>query len=577
VAISLAAGAALALSASYLALHFPPGLLLTWIALGATVAAVLVAGGWTGNAADEDAARVVAAAGSSIVTMTSAGEVLGLNPAAERLFGRTSAATRGKSIRALLPALDLGTAPRERLVEEMALRADHSLLPVALTLGGSGNLCVATVTDVTHEKRNEGRLLFETAAMQNAGLSLLKAKDAAEAASRFKSEFLAHVSHEIRTPMTAIQGYTEQLLRGNMTEGEARDALLTIQRNGIYLLQILNDLLDLSKIEANKLEIVRTDCAPLEVVRDVVRLFRARADEKGLFLRIEAAGPIPDLVRTDPLRLRQILVNLVSNALKFTRDGGITISLGLEHAQDGRRELGIRVTDTGIGMTEAHLAQLFEPFHQGDTEVFRHFGGTGLGLAISRRLARLLDGDIRVESRPGSGSAFRLGLDVGSLSGVAMLEASVEPASGMPAAEEQRIVGRVLLAEDGVDSQRLIAMILRKAGAEVTVVDDGDRAFDATMAAAAAGRPFDLVIMDMQMPRVDGHEATLRLRRANYRGPIMVLTASAVPGDRERCLSAGCDGFAAKPLDRAAFLRDVSALLRVPALAGQPGPAATVR
>jgi signal transduction histidine kinase/DNA-binding response OmpR family regulator len=381
---------------------------------------------------------------------------------------------------------------------------------------------------------------------------LTEARNAALAAAQAKAEFLANMSHEIRTPMTAILGYLRLLADPDATDDEREGYRATIQRNGEHLLRILNDILDLSKIEAGKMTVERTACSPFELVEEVAALMRPRAAEKGLAFAIECAGRVPERIRADPTRVRQILVNLVSNAIKFTDAGDVRLRLGMaEAAENGRPVLRIDVVDTGIGLSPEAAADLFAPFAQADASMTRRFGGTGLGLAISRRLARMLGGDIVVRSVPGKGSVFSLTIETGPLDGVAMLDAPPAPRVAPPPAPEasRPLRARVLLAEDTPDSQRLITYHLRRAGAEVEIVGDGAAACERALAAAAAGTPFDVVLMDMQMPVLDGEQATVRLRRAGYAGAIVALTAHTLESERRRCLAAGCDGFASKPIE----------------------------
>jgi signal transduction histidine kinase/HPt (histidine-containing phosphotransfer) domain-containing protein len=392
---------------------------------------------------------------------------------------------------------------------------------------------------------------------------LTEARNAALAAAEAKAEFLANMSHEIRTPMTAILGYLKLLARPDATESERESYRATIQRNGEHLLRILNDILDLSKIEAGKMTVERTACSPFELVDEVAALMRPRAVEKGLLFAVETAGPVPERIRADPTRVRQILVNLVSNAIKFTEAGEVRLRLGMaDPAGAGPPMLRFDVVDTGIGLSAEAVAGLFAPFTQADASMTRRFGGTGLGLAISRRLARMLGGDIAVRSAPGVGSVFSLTIETGALDGVPMLDrpppsARIEAARAPDPEATRPLRARVLLAEDTPDSQQLLAYHLRRAGAEVEIVGDGAAACERALAAAASGTPFDVVLMDMQMPVLDGEQATIRLRRAGYAGAIVALTAHAMESERERCLRAGCDGFASKPIEPEALIAEV--------------------
>jgi PAS domain S-box-containing protein len=396
---------------------------------------------------------------------------------------------------------------------------------------------------------------------------LRRAKQAAEAASNAKTQFLANVSHEIRTPMTAILGFSELLL-ASLTDPEQLDAVETIQRNGAYLLALINDILDISKIEAGKLQTERIVCSPAAVIDDVFELMNPRAADKQLDFQVHYHGRVPETIQTDPTRVRQVLLNLVSNAIKFTERGHVRLDIRLGQGAAGRPQLEFEVSDTGIGMTEQQCARVFEPFTQADASTARRFGGTGLGLAISKRLVEALGGQINVSSQLGVGSVVRVWVDTGSLEGVPMLAparrrseavlAAASPAVLKLPRSTGRLTCRVLLAEDGPDNQRLIQTILRKAGADVILVEDGVQAVEAALAAWRSEAPFDVILMDMQMPELDGYEATRALRAQGYDRPIVALTAHAMSGDRERCLESGCNDYATKPIERQSLLETVA-------------------
>ena len=387
---------------------------------------------------------------------------------------------------------------------------------------------------------------------------LSQARTVAESASVAKSEFLANMSHEIRTPMTAILGYAEMLRATSLTNRDRDDFLGTIQRNGEHLLRLINDILDLSKIEAGKLAVESTKCSLCELISEVVATMRPRAAAKGVRLDVQYIFPVPDSIESDPMRLRQILVNLLGNATKFTDHGTIRLRVRSERDPATSARVLIEVSDTGIGMTPEQISALFQTFSQADASTTRKFGGTGLGLAISMRLAHMLGGDLSVTSQRGVGSTFTLAVPAGSLAGVRMIANTKEIVQTSPkdlhGAAPVRLSGRILLVEDGKDNQRLISMILRRAGAEVQVAEHGGIALDAVQAANHNGDPFALVLMDMQMPVMDGYEATRRLRDAGEVLPILALTAHAMSGDRDKCLAAGCNEYITKPIDRAKFL-----------------------
>ena len=393
---------------------------------------------------------------------------------------------------------------------------------------------------------------------------ILEEQERAEEANRTKSAFLANMSHEIRTPMTAILGYAELMLAPDQPLAERMDCIHTIRRNGEHLLEIINDILDLSKIEAGKMTMEQIPCAPWELLADVEALMRIRTQRKGLTLEVMSAGPLPAQIVTDPTRLRQILINLLGNSIKFTDRGGIQLIARVLGAESNHPKLEFAVRDTGIGMTPEQAARLFRPFTQADSSTTRKFGGTGLGLTISQRFAQMLGGEICVESSWGEGSTFRVTVATGSLANVPFVDrnshdaAEVESAAPAANARQARIEARILLAEDGPDNQRLISHVLRKVGAQVEVADNGRSAVQLALEAARVGQPFDLVLMDIQMPILDGYGATRELREAGYTGSIVALTAHAMNGDREKCLEVGCNDYATKPIDRARLLATVA-------------------
>ena len=382
-------------------------------------------------------------------------------------------------------------------------------------------------------------------------------------ANQAKSEFLANMSHEIRTPMTAILGFSDLVLP-HLTDEDDVAAIMTIKRNGEYLLKLINDILDISKIEAGKLDVERIECYPLKIIADIASLMRVRSRAKNLPLKVDYLGPIPETIRSDPTRLRQILVNLLGNAFKFTETGEIRLVTQLVEDNNGSNHLRFDVIDTGIGMTESQIYKLFQPFTQADSSMARRFGGTGLGLAISKRLAKQMGGDITIKSKLGKGSTFTLTIATGPLEGTKMLpnptEILLERNPISHDEPNQKVLNncRILLAEDGPDNQRLIAFLLKKAGADVEVAENGQVAYERVTTAMREANPYDVILMDMQMPVLDGYQATRNLRRIEYTGTIIALTAHAMAGDEAACREAGCDDYLTKPIDRKQFLSVLS-------------------
>ena len=491
-----------------------------------------------------------------------AGVVVEHKPRVDLALAETSSAPTGAAYRALRGAFDAenaATAERSERARRVLYVACFGLL---VTLGRAfwenqvqaGALRDALARLEAERERVtqlnidlEGRVELRTA-------DLASANEALERVSNSKSEFLANMSHEIRTPMSAIQGYADLLLDHDVTEADRLEHIHTIRRNGEHLLRLINDILDLSKIEAGRMQVETIDCSPAGVLVDVASLMRVRAIEKALDFELVFATPIPERIQSDPTRLRQILVNLVGNAIKFTGKGSIRVVARCDPKGPEPR-LSFEVQDTGLGLDSEQIGRLFTAFTQADTSTTRKFGGTGLGLAICRKLALLLGGDVRVESLPGRGSSFFVTVGTGDLTGVPMQhdlsEATLSTTVLLTELQIRPVHARVLLAEDGRDNQLLLTAHLRKAGASVTVCENGRLAVNEALAAVEAGNPYDLIFMDMQMPELDGYGATHILRANAYTRPIVALTAHAMAGDREKCLAAGCDDYLTKPVSRA--------------------------
>ncbi|TWU03546.1 PAS domain-containing hybrid sensor histidine kinase/response regulator [Neorhodopirellula pilleata] len=388
---------------------------------------------------------------------------------------------------------------------------------------------VGTLQDITDRK------LFEQ--------SLQRAKRAAEAANRSRGEFLANMSHEIRTPMSAILGHAD-ILRDHLKDPDNIQVVETIRRNGRFLLEIINDILDLSKIDAGKLEIERAPMQPDRLVAEVRSLMDVRASEKGLPLTIEFKNRIPEKIESDPVRLRQVLVNLLGNAIKFTDDGNVRLVISYD---EDRQRLTFDVIDTGIGIRRDDLNRIFEPFKQADNSATRSFGGTGLGLAICRRLAEALGGQVTARSKLGDGSQFTLSIDAPALGPLIQPNLSLDR-RGESDASQVQLTGHYLIVDDRRDIRYLAQHFIEKAGGTVTTATNGREAVEAVMSPSTTG--LDLIVMDMQMPVMDGYEATRELRRRGCELPIIALTANAMKSDRDQCLAAGCTDYTTKPLDR---------------------------
>lgn len=382
---------------------------------------------------------------------------------------------------------------------------------------------------------------------------------AAERANRSKDEFLAVMTHEIRTPLNAVIGLADLLIAGD-PDDEQRHHLATIRTSGEHLLSMINDILDHSKIDAGHMTLEELPFSPKESVEEVVSLLQESANSKGLRLELVVDGPVSERVIGDPVRLRQVLINLVSNAVKFTTAGGVTITMRASHPGGA---ITFSVVDTGVGMDEASRARVFKPFTQGDSSINRRFGGTGLGLSISQRLVKLMGGVISVESAPGRGTAFAFTLP---------LRATDRPTTSImratPIDQVPSFQGRVLVVDDREINRQVAVAMVKRLGLEVEEVADGRAALD-----RLAKGGIDLVLMDCQMPELDGVATTAELRLhedPSKRLPVIALSAAVTPTDRERCRQAGMDGFLAKPVRLDLLAGELSRFLHIKE--GTPSP-----
>ena len=456
----------------------------------------------------------------------------------------------------------------EQTFEEMSSHG-HYIIPLRHGDVTLGILCLYTDP---YPSQLQSRLDFLQSVGELMGLaiandrlaeSLHHAKEVAEAASRSKSTFLANMSHEIRTPLNGILGFTE-LLRNDAAANdcEQQEFIDTIHASGNHLLNLINDILDISKVEAGQMIFERVDVSPSHIVSDAASMLRVRAQEKGIALNIEYQGKVPQTIHTDPSRLRQVLMNLVGNSIKFTEQGEVRVLAKLVEQTD-KSMMSFEVRDSGIGIAANKIEKIFEPFTQADSSVTRRFGGTGLGLSMCKQLVEALGGTIGATSVEGEGSRFEFTIDPGPIDTTSLIEGEdlAEAVQERPAKKEalvlpETITGRVLLVDDGDTNRRFVSLALMRTGVELTEAVNGEEAV-----ALATSQEFDLVLMDMQMPIMDGYTATRVLREKGITIPIIALTANAIVGDKQKCIEAGCTGYLSKPIKHDLLLQTVAETL----------------
>jgi len=539
-------------------------------------------------------AAVVEAATDGIITADAALKVRIINPAGLRMFGYGQAEVLGRDLSMLLPedswpvhlrqidplsefGQEHRSLGRQTLIR--GLRSDGQHFPVEASISRTtiegDDLLTVILRDVTERQKAEEayrdlnnylelRVLQRTADLAQANerlqvqeSELREAKERAEQASRMKGDFLANMSHEIRTPMNAIVGMTHLALRSTQ-DARLLDYLQKIQQSSRHLLGIIDDILDFSKIEADKLTFEQIDFSIATLLDNFTNLISERAYAKGLQLMQDVAPDVPDLVVGDPLRVGQVLINYGNNAVKFTHQGDIQVSVSVQHLEPDHVTLRFAVRDTGIGLTPEQAGELFQSFHQADSSTSRRYGGTGLGLAISRKLAERMGGEVGVSSQLGEGSTFwftvRLGRTQQPQPALKLVPHTAEGvAPGAAAAHDARAtgaatgtaLGRVLAVDDNEVNLQIARELLRNQGFDVDVALDGQQALDLVRVQA-----YDLVLMDMQMPVMDGLSATRAIRQLpeGLRLPIVAMTANAMEKDRQDCLEAGMNDFITKPM-----------------------------
>jgi PAS domain S-box-containing protein len=513
-------------------------------------------------ATEARASRILESAADGLYGVDSESRITFINPAACRMLGYTAEQAMGRSAHDLFHHSRLDGSPypaaecmarqawrkgfESRVDDETYWHADGHAVPVILAsrpVVEQGKVVGAVVSVV------------DTTAQRAAAQARERALVAAENLARARSEFLANMSHEIRTPMNGVLGFANIGYRNYQDSEKARNAFEKILTSGNQLLGVVNEILDFSKIDAGKLQIEATEMSLGEVLEQSSALVADRARAKGLDLRLEKSGDLPERCIGDPLRIGQVVLNLLSNAVKFTEAGSISLTAACVDGQ-----LLFRVTDTGIGMSEDQLAYVFNPFQQADGSITRKFGGTGLGLAICKRLVELMKGEIRVESKTGAGSCFEVRLPY--VPPAAHAVNSVPGDSGAEILPEKPLAGvSILLAEDDPINQMMLEANLVEDGARLVMVGDGKAAVERVISDGPGA--FDIVLMDIQMPVMDGYEATRRILELAPGLPIIGQTAHAFDEERDKCLAAGMLAHIAKPIDPQALVRLVLRILAV--------------
>lgn len=490
---------------------------------------------------------------AGIIEIDRQGNIAFVNPMIERSFGYSKDELLGEKIEILLPnefrkghpdhRNKFFANPHARLMgagrDLRGKRKDGSEFPVEIGLNSiktaDGIRAIAFISDITQRKQAEN--------------DLKRASELAESANKAKSDFLANMSHEIRTPLTAIIGYTDILERQVKNNPKIEKNLTIIKKNGGYLLTLINDILDLAKIESGKLQLDIIECSIIQILHSCLSIFSAQANEKNIDMRVEWLSAMPETIKSDPVRLKQTLMNILSNAIKFTEKGSVVIAAKTIE-QGSEAKLEFTISDTGMGIKQEKLAEIFKPFDQADSGITRNFGGTGLGLTITRKIVEKLGGQITVESEFGKGTKFTLTFPIGPKDSLNMNEEpskiflQSEQESKDNKSEEIKFQGKVLLADDTISNQLLFGEMLTMMGLEVDVVGNGKEAFESVK----AGAEYDLILMDLHMPLMSGYEALSKIREIKKEQIVIALTADAMTKTMQKCKKAGFNSFASKPL-----------------------------
>ncbi|MCP3957303.1 MAG: ammonium transporter [bacterium] len=514
--------------------------------------------------------RTIDNALDAIITIGEKGEIVGWNPQAEALFGWSREEAMGQDVFELITAQPDREVTRSGLFSFLTAGGESTYIDQRVEVSGIDRdgrqfPMEATFTMAAHGEKMEFNLFLQDITERHrARRALQLAKEAAESAGRAKSEFLANISHEIRTPMNGILGITELMLDTEITSRQ-RGYLEMIKASADSLLVLLNDILDFSKVEAGKLDFQEIGFNLRDHLSGILGALEVEAAEKGLALECRVQPEVPDGLVGDPARLGQILINLVSNAIKFTAEGEVVVDVGVDEASETEAVLRLTVRDTGVGIPEEKQERIFKAFEQADTSTTRQFGGTGLGLTISRRLVEKMGGRIWVESQPGSGSSFHFTARFALMDEAAALRSLADGES------ERR---RALVVEDNRINQVVAQGMLERWQIVSEIASSGTEAL-----AALEEQAFDLVLLDMNMPDMDGFEVTAAIREADRESgghiPVIAMTANVLPGDRERCLEAGMDGYVAKPIEKAVLARAMRRVGFANLVVAEPPPSAT--